>query len=204
MVEDDHVTRTLLSSVLQVNGFATDLCASVTEATASLNRFHPDIVLMDLHLGDGPSGLDLLWMLRREYPQIPAVVVSNHRSPILVDPESGEIPLDVPYLIKDELTSAEAVVRVIRAVLDGEYVPTERPQPPDLPSITRTQAALLRQIAMGMSNEEIAAARNTSVRAVDKVIKRTMESLGINADSSSASRVQAVKQYFNSGIVVRG
>lgn len=203
VLEDDHVTRTLLSSVLQVNGFATDLCCDVNEAMVSLRRFQPDAVLLDLHLGDGPSGIDFLWALRQDHPEIPAVLLSNHRSPFLIDPETGEVPLDVPYLIKDELTSAESVVRVVRSVLDGTYVPEPRASREELPSITRTQADLLRQIAQGMSNEEIAAARNTSVRAVDRVIKRTLEVIGVDADSSSARRVLAVKKYFSSGIEVR-
>lgn len=203
IVDDDHITRTLMSSVLQINGFAVDLCANAAEALRSLDRFQPAAVILDLDLGDGPSGLDVLRVLRARYPGIPAVVVTNHRSPLLIDPEGGTVPPDVPYLIKDELTSAELIVRVLRSVMDGTYVARIHNHEGDLPSITPTQASLLKQLALGLTNEEIAELRETSVRAVDRLVRRTFEALGIEAATSSAARVQAVKMYFNSGVVVR-
>lgn len=204
MVDDDHVTRTLMSSVLQMNGFAVDLCSNAAEALRSLERFKPDAVILDLDLGSGPSGLDVLKVLRNRRESIPAMVVSNHRSPLLIDPETDGIPADVPYLIKNELTSAELIVRVLHSIIDGTYVPKiENHEGDDLPVITRAQAALLKELAQGLSNEEIAQIRQTSVRAVDRLVQRTLEALEISAPTGSAGRVQAVKLYFNSGVVVR-
>ena len=50
---------------------------NVAEAIAGIRSIEPDLVLLDIQLGDG-SGLDVLAMIRSDYPQTRVLVVTNY------------------------------------------------------------------------------------------------------------------------------
>ncbi|CBW74326.1 Transcriptional regulator [Mycetohabitans rhizoxinica HKI 454] len=62
IVEDDPNSLSGLSAILSTDGFSVDTAATLVEARAALQRFIPDVVLVDLNLPDG-SGLDVLHSL---------------------------------------------------------------------------------------------------------------------------------------------
>ncbi|KAG0164323.1 hypothetical protein DFQ28_006163 [Apophysomyces sp. BC1034] len=62
IVEDDPNSLSGLSAILSADGFSVDTAATLAEARAALQRFIPDVVLVDLNLPDG-SGLDVLHSL---------------------------------------------------------------------------------------------------------------------------------------------
>jgi two-component system response regulator HydG len=62
IVEDDPNSLSGLSAILSADGFSVDTAATLGEARAALQRFIPDVVLVDLNLPDG-SGLDVLHSL---------------------------------------------------------------------------------------------------------------------------------------------
>ncbi|MEJ2767662.1 sigma-54-dependent transcriptional regulator [Mycetohabitans sp. B46] len=62
IVEDDPNSLSGLSTILSTDGFSVDTAATLEEARAALQRFIPDVVLVDLNLPDG-SGLDVLHSL---------------------------------------------------------------------------------------------------------------------------------------------
>jgi DNA-binding NarL/FixJ family response regulator len=50
-------------------------------------------------------------------------------------------------------------------------------------------------IAQGMSNQQIADARNTSVQAVVRTISRAMQAIGATSDIEGNARVTAARNY---------
>ena len=71
---------------------------------------------------------------------------------------------------------------------------------PDRPlaGLSRSQIGVLRAIAMGYSNAEIAERRGTSIRAVEHLIGRTFQAVGIDSASSTNSRTTAALAYVKS------
>ncbi|MBP7147027.1 MAG: sigma-54-dependent Fis family transcriptional regulator [Acidobacteria bacterium] len=61
--------------------FETRTARSAAEAFESLERSQPDAILLDVDLGAGPNGLEMLARLRREHPELPVVMVSGDESP---------------------------------------------------------------------------------------------------------------------------
>jgi len=72
-----------------------------------------------------------------------------------------------------------------------------------LPALTRNQAAVLRLVANGLSNEQIAKSRNKSNRAVELTITRLYAALGVDRRSALNSRVAASLMYHQSKVTVR-
>jgi DNA-binding NarL/FixJ family response regulator len=62
-------------------------------------------------------------------------------------------------------------------------------------SLTRTQIQVLRMIAQGMSNQQIADARSTSIQAVVRTIGRAMQAIGADAEAEGNARVTAARKY---------
>ena len=83
VVDDDHEVRTLIASVLSVEGFDVITAVSVSEARALLAHAAPDVVVLDLGLPDA-DGAVLVSELRQ---RVPVVVVSARQD------EAGKIAL---------------------------------------------------------------------------------------------------------------
>jgi DNA-binding NarL/FixJ family response regulator len=65
-----------------------------------------------------------------------------------------------------------------------------------LAELSAKQLEVLKLIADGLSNQQIADARQTSVRAVEGMVSRIFDALGIDVQDAGNSRVDAVKKYF--------
>ncbi len=58
--------------------------ASLAEALASLSDSLPDLVLADLHLDEGPDGLEVIEALRKHWNRaVPAALITADRDPTL-------------------------------------------------------------------------------------------------------------------------
>lgn len=74
IVEDDPALRLLSRLNLELEGFDVDEAATVAEAEASLAARAPDVVLLDMHLGQTQTD-DLLGRLRAD--GIPVAIVTG-------------------------------------------------------------------------------------------------------------------------------
>jgi CheY-like chemotaxis protein len=58
--------------------------ASLGEALAAASEGLPDLVLADLHLDEGPDGLEVIEVLRRTWNRaVPAALITADRDPML-------------------------------------------------------------------------------------------------------------------------
>ena len=79
IIDDHPIMRQVLRSVLEWEG---DLmvCGEAATAEAALEtvaRSRPDLVLIDVSL-PGMSGLELVDVLRKQYPDLPLALLSGH------------------------------------------------------------------------------------------------------------------------------
>ncbi len=76
LVEDDAVFRATLGRALAARGFRVVAAASAAEGRAEARRETPSFAVLDLKLPDG-SGLALLAELRRDAPELRAVILTG-------------------------------------------------------------------------------------------------------------------------------
>jgi DNA-binding NtrC family response regulator len=79
IVDDEGLIRQSLRIVLAQEGFEVTVAASGAEGWARFRDERPDIVLLDLVLGDS-DGLDLLRRMRAEAPDVKVLLISAHGS----------------------------------------------------------------------------------------------------------------------------
>lgn len=82
VVDDQPVAALFASRVLQSAGIVTERVGNPLEVMAALDRFAPDLVLMDLHM-PGASGIELTAIIREEdrFADLPIIFLSSELDP---------------------------------------------------------------------------------------------------------------------------
>lgn len=82
IVEDDRSQALFAQSILKGSGMDTEVVAMPGEAMAAMDRFQPDLLLMDLHM-PGMSGTELTTKIRSHggYTHIPVVFLTGDTDP---------------------------------------------------------------------------------------------------------------------------
>ncbi|MBS1106957.1 MAG: two component, sigma54 specific, transcriptional regulator, Fis family [Deltaproteobacteria bacterium] len=80
VVEDEAAIRLALSGLLRREGYDVEQAESGEPAIARLRSDAFDLVLTDLALGAGPSGMDVLRAARELQPETPVVMITAHGS----------------------------------------------------------------------------------------------------------------------------
>ena len=89
----------------------------------------------------------------------------------------------------------EAVEHVLRNGDPSEGFREDAERTDPLARLSGQQVETLRLIAEGLSNEEIARVRGSSVRAVEAMVSRIFAALGVGDDPHLSSRVAAARIY---------
>jgi len=159
-------------------------------AVALANQIDPDVAVVDVSM-PGLDGAQVTSRLRQDRPdrKVLALTVHEDKGYLRMLLEAGA----AGYLLKR--AAAEELVRAIRAVAGGgtyldpamagnvvdDYVhPTEKRDVPAV-DLSDREAEVVRLIALGYSNKEIAAQLRLSVKTVETYKSRSMEKLGIRS-----------------------
>ncbi len=80
LVEDNLIYRSILKSALlrRFNGLETKESSGDSDALSTVSTFDPDLIIMDIDLKSGISGLDLTKIIKAKHPKIVVVILSQH------------------------------------------------------------------------------------------------------------------------------
>ena len=193
IVEDDPFTRGLLAEAFAHEGFDVAVAANAVEAVKAFESQDPDALIVDINLGAGADGLELANALRSRAPYLAILVLTRYPS-TAVTGVRNRVPPHAAFLSKDAAHDPQTIVAALESALNDDLplVQGIAPQSP-LARLTPAQLAVLRMVAEGWTNAEIAAKRGSTVRAIEKLTHRTIVSLGIVDDSRRTARVEAVR-----------
>ena len=205
VVENESLLRDLIARSLEASGFMVTTAANAADAKRAFLAVDPDACVVDIELGPGPSGFDFADYLARESPDVGVVFLTNLPDARFADRDPKSIRQNSAYLRKSQLVDSTELVGALDAVLKEKNVSNYRhDQDLDRPlsSLSRRQISVLRLVAQGMSNSQIAETRGTTVRAVEGMISRILAALEINPTAEGNARVEAAKSFLTATGVV--
>jgi DNA-binding NarL/FixJ family response regulator len=191
IVEDHPVVRVGLQLMiddepdLEVCGGA----ESLKDATQMVKKLKPDVVVLDIALGDG-SGLDLIKEIQTTRPELPILALSMHDESIYA--ERALRAGAKGYIMKKE--AMDKVMTAIRRVLAGEVYVSEKMASrmvqklvnPNVASsaspveaLTDREFDVFRLIAQGIGPSEIAQRLGVSVKTVETHREHIKEKLSL-------------------------
>jgi DNA-binding NarL/FixJ family response regulator len=199
VVDDEPIVASLLSSTLRNHGFDVRTCADAASAREVIEEFDPDGALIDINLGQGPSGLHLGHILAKTHPQIGLVFLTKYQHPSAAELPEWEFPDGSAFVAKDSIEDPNHVISAVHSVLSGVGGGGYRDPIPQshLAKLTRTQLEILRLAALGLTNAAIARRRSTHERTVEQRLQSVYQALGITTQGELNPRVEAVRRYIS-------
>ena len=191
IADDHHLVREGIRQVLQagdefdVVGQASD-GAEAFRLTESLS---PDVLVLDVSM-PGQFGIEVTAALRDRSSPVRVLVLSVHdhsqyvieafrawaRGYLRKDTEPAELRRAIRAVARGESFFSPSVARHLSAAIQGDTAPGAADR---LAALTPRERDVLRGIAQGSTNKEIAAALGLSSRTVESYRESLMRKLGI-------------------------
>jgi DNA-binding NarL/FixJ family response regulator len=198
VVENEDLLRDLIGRSLEGAGFKVSTAANAADARRACLANDPDGLVVDIELGPGPDGFDFATAITKENPEVAIVFLTNLPDPRHAGRDSKIIGKHTAYLRKSNLIDANQLIDALNAVLTDQLDENHRHDlDPSRPfaAFSKKQLEVIKQISEGLTNQQIADVRGTSVRAVEGMVSRIFEQLGIDVHATGNARVEASKKF---------
>jgi DNA-binding NarL/FixJ family response regulator len=200
LVDDDPFTRmTLVTTLKSLDCWVVADAATAVEGLRLAAQTRPDVAVLDLDLGEGPTGIDLAHRLRAMLPAIGIVMLSTYEEPRLMGFNQQPLPEDALYLVKRTVVDPEVLGRALRMSVDpglGDGTMRVVSQGNPRVKLSDNQIDIMRLVAAGHSNAEIARRRSLTVPAVEKAVARLIRQLDLQAAPDTNQRVAIAQAYY--------
>ena len=197
VVEDDVLLASLVGDSLVASGFQVELAHDAGTARKRVSSFDPDLVLLDLGLGEGPSGVHLAQALHKNRPDIAVLVLTKFADASSLSAEASELPASVGFIRKQLLREPGQLLAAIEKVLADKSgdVRHDREGGRPFPGLPDRGLLILRYLAESCSNQEIASRLGITPKSVERWTERIYAELGIEVTAAINPRVAAVTKY---------
>jgi DNA-binding NarL/FixJ family response regulator len=164
------------------------------EALQAIKSTKLDVVLMDVRMPE-VDGLNILGRLKLDHPDLPVLVLSTYDNPTYV---ARAVALQAAgYILKD--APREKMLDAIHKAATGENVwtrdelrrvtgalATPRLQANVEVPLTQRESEVLKQLALGLTNKEIANSLNISYETVKEHVQHVLRKIGVTDRTQAA------------------
>lgn len=206
IVEDEPLIASLLATAIQSAGFETETASNTNEAKKLVDHFKPNLILTDISLGDGPSGIHLVHAIQKTNPDISMLILTKHTDAISANAEGLDVPPNVGFLRKHLVTDKDYLLNAIEKVLENKFSEVRQDEfvNGSIDALDKVERKILHLLSQGYNNAEIAFQSNLSVKSIERRIERIYKALNVSSKGILNPRVEAARKYFDmAGIVER-
>ena len=196
VVDDEPLICSIIAEILEAEGWAVTQAQDALSAITAVKATSATLVIADIDLGMGPTGIDVVQRARADNPSIGVVFITNLADPRITGKGWNAIPNDASYIVKTEISSTTALRAAVTEALD---VRTAGSRPlvaqTATQSLSNAQIGVLKLVSEGLTNDEIANSRATTIRAVERLLSRMM--IAANIAPGPSARVQLARLYWD-------
>lgn len=198
IVEDEPLMASLLAQALIAANFQVESAPDAAKARKVIDRFDPDILLLDISLGDGPSGIHLAHVIHETRPDIAILILTKHPDAKSATADGLELPNNVGFLRKHLVNDIQYLLGAIEKVLTDRSQEVRQDQPAEnlISKLSPQAIKVIGLVAQGYTNTEIALRINLSIKSVERWIDTIYKDLYIDAKGPINPRVEAARQYY--------
>lgn len=196
LVADDHtVVRAGIASMLRDTDIT--VVAEAGDGVQALELAHlhqPDVILLDVRMPE-LDGMACLSRLRAEVPRSAVIIFTAHDNPTYL---ARAVALGASgYLVKN--VAPEELIAAVEQVAAGEVLwsrenlrrvsgalANSRSNNDLEVPLTKRESEVLKQLALGLSNKEIAQALNISYETVKEHVQHVLRKLGVSDRTQAA------------------
>ena len=195
IVDDHEIIRVGLRKMLEGSGFEiVSEASTAAEAIEAVDRELPDVVLMDIRM-EGGDGLNALGRMKLDHPDLPIVLFSAYDNPTYI---ARAVALGASgYVLKS--APRERLLEAINTAVAGESAWTREElrrvtgalatprlsQDIEVP-LTQRESEVLRQMALGLTNKEIAKMLGISYETVKEHVQHILRKIGVSDRTQAA------------------
>ena len=196
VIVDDHevVRRGLVSLLAQSNVKIVGEASTGDEAVKLTRKHKPDVVLLDIRM-PGKDGLATLERLRKDMPNVRVVMLSTFDNPtyiaravaagahdyILKGSTRAELITSLTGAAAGQLPSRAGELRRVATTMANRVATPH----PDIP-LTQRETQVLRHLALGLSNKEIALSLTISVETVKEHVQNILRKIAVSDRTQAA------------------
>ena len=204
VAEDSVLLREGLVRLLRDAGFAVvGTAVNAVELVRQVGELRPSVAITDIRMPPTQTdeGLAAAQEIRRLYPEVGVLVLSQYVDPRYATRLLEEYPERVGYLLKDRVSDVAVLADAIRRIDRGECVvdPTivsrlmsRRRRGGGVAALTDDEQELLALVAEGHSNDAVAERLGADPDAVEKDVADLFAKLEIDTAPNDIRRVLAV------------
>jgi DNA-binding NarL/FixJ family response regulator len=210
IAEDSGLFRSSLALLLRSLGAeVTASVASGAELLAAIRASLPDVVILDIRMPPSftDEGIRAAREIRGLYPDTGILVLSTYAETSYASQLLETVRSGVGYLLKDNVTDADALMESLERVAAGETVVDpaivrrllgRKRKPSAIDTLNEREFAVLRHMAEGRSNLGIAKELYLSARTVETHVTSVFTKLGLTTSDTENNRVRAVLTFLRS------
>jgi DNA-binding NarL/FixJ family response regulator len=206
IVDDNPDLRSALEEIIGMSeGYrCVGTMSSANEALVKLPLIKPDVVLMDINLGSGESGIDCVRELKPKIPQTNFMMCTVYEEnekifEALRAGASGYIlkktaPLKMLESIKELFEGgapmSSQIARKVVAAFQEKTTTAHNPENGQLDDLSNREKGILELLSKGLMYKEIAGELHISQETVRKHVYHIYEKLHVN------NRVEAINKFY--------
>jgi serine/threonine protein kinase/DNA-binding CsgD family transcriptional regulator len=210
IADDSMLAREGLARLLGEAGFGVAATSGdATELLESVELKRPDVAVVDIKMPPTHTdeGLVAAQEIRRTYPEVGVLVLSQYLEPRYAMQLLEEFPGRVGYLLKERVSDIAVLADALSRIAEGECVvdPTivsrlvhrARPEGP-LAELTEREHEVLALVAEGRSNDAVGELLGLDAAAVEAHLEEIFRKLDLQESPDSLRRVIALLGYLRS------
>jgi DNA-binding NarL/FixJ family response regulator len=206
IVDDNKDIRSALEQIIMMaEGYTlAGSYADAEEALSKIPQVKPNVVLMDINLGDGESGIECVRQLKPLYPEILFMMCTIYEEDekifealtagangyILKKTAPGKLLDSLRELYEGGAPMSSQIARKVVNAFQGKAEALASPAGKPISVLSNRENEILELLAKGMLYKEIAARLFISQETVRKHVYHIYEKLHVN------NRVEAINKFY--------